>query len=113
VLRPRGELVERTFRTPTRRVLCGDCTFAEGTTCGSVWLRQAEARNQARLLADFRVGGRISRRLRHRGHLGRYSAYRMEAQNGKKCADERVEERNRVARQLPLGVLVAYETDHS
>jgi hypothetical protein len=32
VLWPRGELVERTLRTPARRVPYGDCTFAEGTT---------------------------------------------------------------------------------
>jgi hypothetical protein len=43
-------LIERTFRTSTRRVLCGDCTFFEGTTCRSVWRLQAEAPNQARLL---------------------------------------------------------------
>jgi hypothetical protein len=31
VLRPRGELVERTFRTPMRRVLCGNCIPVEHT----------------------------------------------------------------------------------
>ena len=31
MLRPRGELVERTFRTPTRRVLCGNCIPVDHT----------------------------------------------------------------------------------